>query len=642
MGEATSSRSVGNEENIWYIEQSEIARLRSISMDVLQRAQLLADIFRLNTISMIMHAGSGHIGTSLSSLDIATYLWTTRMQEPNSGHGDFYFSSKGHDAPGLYSILIGMGLLPDSMLFALRRLHGLPGHPDIHTPYIIANTGSLGMGISKARGIAEALKRRGEHGRIYVLTGDGELQEGQIWESLQPTANRKYDNITVIVDHNKIQSDLRVSDTSDLGKLADKFQSFDWYVDRVGGHDMAALSEAVGKAAAVQGRPQVIIADTIKGKGVSFMEQIHADGRYRYHSGAPQYDEYERAVQELLQKIQGYLGSTEKLRVSEMNRPANESADTVPTQRLIMAHSDELVAIGKKHSNVIAMDADLMFDIGLQPYKQSLPDQYFECGIAEQDMVSFAGALARQGYVPVVHSFACFLTQRANEQIYNNMSEDSKVVYIGALAGVLPGMPGHSHQMTRDIAALRGMPGLVMISPATESQARAALRYAVIENKSSTYLRIESVPWPVSFTGGETLALGEGEYLCNGTDVVIIAYGPIMLTEAYEAARQLEKEQISVGVINMPWLNKVNDAWIKKALQHIPHIITTDNHYIDGGQGEMLLAALLRNGIMPRRVLQLGLNQIPMCGQNSEVLHAHGLSRLVIAERVRGIINADA
>ena len=215
-----------------FVSHREISRIRSSLKDELVLAKITADLFRLNTLSMIMEAGSGHIGTSFSCMDILVWLWTQEMKNPNEPGGDIFFSSKGHDVPALYSLLIGLGKLNEDYLHKLRRLGGLPGHPDVHIPYMITNTGSLGMGVSKARGMAFAARLKGEKRKLFVLTGDGELQEGQFWESLQPTANGKFGEITVIVDHNKIQSDTWIENTSNLGDLAAKFRPFGFFLNK--------------------------------------------------------------------------------------------------------------------------------------------------------------------------------------------------------------------------------------------------------------------------------------------------------------------------------------------------------------------------------------------------------------------------
>jgi transketolase len=231
MGEKDhSDRTLPGDGGLTYVPLETIRRIRREVLDPISRAQLVADICRVNTLYMIMNAGSGHIGSSFSSLDVITWLWTEELSDPNSGlpGADTYFSSKGHDAPALYSLLIALEKLDFDLIHRLRRFGGLPGHPDVETPYIATNTGSLGMGVSKAYGMARAQRLTGGGGRIVVMTGDGELQEGQIWESLQPAANEKLGEITVIVDHNKYQSDQAIAAVSDLGRIEDKFRAFGW------------------------------------------------------------------------------------------------------------------------------------------------------------------------------------------------------------------------------------------------------------------------------------------------------------------------------------------------------------------------------------------------------------------------------
>jgi transketolase len=220
-----------------YVPLSQFERLRALG-DPDDRVAAFADACRINTLYMIKRAGSGHIGTSFSAMEILSLLHL-ELLEP----GDRAFSSKGHDAPGTYAVLTAVGDLEFERIHTLRRLGGLPGHPDVATmPEIVTSTGSLGMGVSKARGFVLADRlQRSPGGRVYVITGDGELQGGQFWESLQPTADRGIGEITVIVDHNKLQSDTPVSEVTGLGALDAKVASFGWAVGRCDGHDVEAL-----------------------------------------------------------------------------------------------------------------------------------------------------------------------------------------------------------------------------------------------------------------------------------------------------------------------------------------------------------------------------------------------------------------
>jgi len=616
----------------------EIERVRKSISDAFLRAEILADIFRINALYMIRYTGSGHPGSTFSCMDIATWLWTEEMTNPNeegNNHSDIYFSSKGHDVPALYAILIGLGKLPYEMMQKLRRLGGLPGHPDRQTPYLVTNTGSLGMGISKARGMAKGKRLQGKTGRVYVLTGDGELQEGQIWESLQPTANGKFSEITVIVDHNKIQSDTHVKDTSDLGEIENKFKAFGWEVMRINGNDMREIKKAIEWAKIIKEKPQVIIADTLKGAGVSFMTRLAEDGLYKFHSGAPSYEQFEAAVKEISDRINGKLKTVgeKELEFELTEMPASSIGQN--WERLIPAYADELVKIAKENSKVVAMDADLVLDTGLIQFKKEIPERYIEAGIAEQDMVSMAGGLALQGMIPVVHSFECFLTTRANEQFYNNATEKTKIVYVGSLAGILPGMPGHSHQSVRGISILGSIPGLILIQPSNEKEARLAIRWAIEKNPQSTYIRFVSIQneCPFSFPDGYELEPGKGVALREGKDIVVIGYGPVMMTEAVKAASILEEKGISATVINFPWLNRFDEGWLRNAVKGYRMIVTLDDHYVSLGQGTQIRSTLAPY-INKQKILSLGIEEIPVCGHNGEVLKHHKLDFESIAERI--------
>src|SRR4051812_23675878 len=288
-----------------YVPVSEFTRVVHAKGTPAEKAAAFAALARINTLYMIAGAWSGHIGTSFSSLEIMSWLFLNELRDLGKSpeECDLFFSSKGHDAPALYSVLIGLGLLPADKLHQLRRLGGLPGHPHVETPYIQANTGSLGMGISKAKGMALANRLAGTRRRIFVLTGDGELQEGQFWESLSSAVHLKLDEIVVIIDHNKIQSDTWVSKVNDLGDLEAKLRAFGWHVSRCDGHDVQTLERTFRSLDAITGRPQVVIADTVKGRGVSFMEGPRAlkqdTDLYLFHSGAPPERQYTDGLAQL-------------------------------------------------------------------------------------------------------------------------------------------------------------------------------------------------------------------------------------------------------------------------------------------------------------------------------------------------------
>ncbi|MBI3627226.1 MAG: transketolase [Candidatus Sungbacteria bacterium] len=626
--------------SLQFIPLSEIKRVKKSIHDPVSRAKILADIFRLNALYMIMNAGSGHIGSSFSAMDIVTWLWTEVLKNPNNvraQESDIYFSSKGHDAPGLYAVMAGIGKLDFDLIHALRRMNGLPGHPDVATPGIAANTGALGMGISKAKGMALARRLENKKGTIYVLTGDGELQEGQFWESLQPTANAKLSEIVVIIDHNKIQSDTWVRETSDLGDLEYKLRAFSWEVARCNGNDVLEIKEKLEYFRSITDKPKMLIADTKKGAGVSFMEEVAEDGFYKFHSGAPSLGDYERATRELVEKINQRLGEVwvQPIQIETRSMPARTTPQN--PERLVSAYSDELIALAKENKDILALDADLILDTGLIPFKKQFPDRFFECGIAEQDMVSTAGGMALAGKIPIVHSFACFLSTRPNEQIYNNITEKKKVIYVASLAGVLPAGPGHSHQSVRDISAVGGMPGLILIEPANEAETKMALRWAVNENTESTYLRLVSIPSEINYKlpHAHQLIRGQGVKIKDGNKALIISYGPSMLIQAVKAAEILDRKSISTAVINMPWLNCVDASWLEKEIQGFSLVMTLDDHYTNFGQGMLIAGELGKINFRGKIITHGIMYEIPASGQNTEVLKYHKLYAESLAAMVQ-------
>src|SRR6266850_5215151 len=458
----------------------------------------------------------------------------------------------------LYMALIGLGLLPAEKLHQLRRLGGLPGHPHVETPYIQANTGSLGMGISKAKGMALANRLAGTPRRIFVLTGDGELQEGQFWESLGSAANLGLGEIVAIVDHNKIQSDTWVTRVSDLGDIEAKLRAFGWHVSRCDGHDVRALEGTFRALDAVTDRPKAIVADTVKGRGVSFMEgpaALKTDGDlYLFHSGAPPEQQYIDGLKELLDSAgRAYAGlGLGPLKTDTRTRnPRREPRDT---HNLVAAYGKALVEQAERHLHLVVLDADLIKDCGLLEYAVKFPARFVECGIAEQDMASMACGMARRGALPIAHSFACFLSTRPNEQIYNQCSEGSKAIYVGSLAGVLPGGPGHSHQSVRDISALGAVPNLLMAEPCTEVEVKALVPFLVNGTAESSYLRLVSLGWPVPFAlpVDYSVELGRGTVVRDGGDAVAFGYGPWLLANAYEAAREIEQTTgVDIRLVNL-------------------------------------------------------------------------------------------
>ena len=384
----------------------------------------------------------------------------------------------------------------------------------------------------------------------------------------------------------------------------------------------------------------MLIADTIKGKGVSFMEGLACgDQTYHFHAGAPSLKDYLAAVGELVARINARLSRLGHPALVLASAPLPERIAPVAPERLVLAYGDELLQMARSRTDIVVMDGDLLSDCGIEAFKEELPERFIECGIAEQHMVSAAGGMALNGILPVVHSFACFLSTRANEHIYNNATERRKIIYTATLAGVVPGGPGHSHQSVRDISAIGSVPGLTAIEPCSEREARLAIRWAVEENAASTYLRFVNVPLdlPYSLPASYTLQVGRGVTLRDGADVALVGYGPLLMTNAWRAADQLAADGVRVAVINLPWLNRIDEGWVAETLGRFPAVVTLDNHYVTLGQGVMVGAALARTGA--RCLFQsIGLTDVPACGNNAEVLAHHGLDAASIARTVQTIL----
>jgi len=630
------------------IATGEFQRVRETTMDAHDRLRLLADMCCANTLATVKRAGSGHLGSSFSSLDIVTWLYHAGMNTLELGFDhpdrDIYFSSKGHDAPAYYAVLYSLGVISKGQFINLRRFGGTHGHPDISFPAIETNSGSLGMGISKAKGMALGKKLKGAGGQVFVMTGDGELQEGQIWESLQTTAHQSVNNITAIVDMNKIQSDKPVEEIIDLGDLEKKFESFGWHVARCDGHDFAALDRVFGEFRQLSDKPKVLLADTIKGKGVSFMEGPAAlkagQGLYPWHSGAPDDESFAAGYAEIIARIDeqfdtfglGRLNSE----VIECRRK-NQARLKDTAEKVVTAYGQALLDLGRDREDIVVMDADLSADCGLRPFEHAYPDRFIECGIAEQDMVSTAGGLALQGFLPIVNSFGVFLASRSNEQIYNNATENTKIIYVCHYAGLIPAGPGKSHQSLRDISLFGALPDFVILEPGNEVETRQALEWCVHEAKQSCMIRLVIGPSPrvIPVTENYQFTFGRGNVLNKGSDAVLFSYGPVMLNEALTAAEILNRKGFSLKVINMPWLNQVDIDWLEAAIGPCDTAIVVDDHSRYGGLGDSLLNAFMSsNTLLGRKLLKFAVEGHPACGTPPEVLYYHGLSGEKLAARI--------
>jgi transketolase len=500
------------------------------------------------------------------------------------------------------------------------------------------------MGLSKGRGTAWAKRFLGRGGRVVVMTGDGELQEGQNWEAFASAAHQRIGNLWAVVDRNELQSDKPTEDILALGDLEAKLRAFGWHVETCDGHDHDALAAAFrdlhGAPADI---PKALVARTIKGRGVSFMEHPAAlregGGTYRWHAGAPDDETFERAHAELVARIRERLPDLVLMPVAPIEEAVSLAAEpesgagvrtSITDEYVAAAYGDALLELAGRRPELVVLDADLASDCRVRAFELAEPSRFVEVGIAEQDMVSMAAGLARQGLLPVVNSFASFLASRANEQIYNQASEGTKVVYALHYAGLIPAGPGKSHQSLRDISLLAALPEVTIVQPTNADETRALLRWAIEEAQETVAIRLAIGPSPRRIELPEPLRFGCGTVLADGGGPPLLAYGPVMVHEALLAAETLAPRGVDLRVVAMPWLNRFDPDWLAEEIAAHEDVFVLEDHSPVGA-----LADALRRVLDPAtRVTAFGVEGWPACGTPPEALHVHGLDGASLAVRI--------
>ena len=620
-----------NQNNLFF-SKSAFEKVKNLSLDEISKLKIISEMIRYNTLTEIMIANSGHLGASLSLIEALTLLYYKVMkinpENPLAEDRDIFILSKGHAASALYAILASLGYFSEDLLYKFRRLEGLEGHAEVVTPGIEANTGSLGMGISKAKGHAWAQKYKNLKNKVFVMCGDGELQEGQNWEVLQSAPAFKLGNLVLLIDKNEVQTDKKVNDLLLMPPIKEKLISFGWQVFEVNGHDVKELIAIFSKLDYEDEIPKAIILKTIKGKGVSFLESTTMEktgGKYLWHDKIPNEEEFQIAIKELRRGIENLL---EGIGINENFFPQiQEHFERISFERakesVVEGYSRALLNLAEKWKDIVVLDADLAVACGIRSFEEKFPKRFIEVGIAEQDMVSMAGALARQGFLPIVNTFASFLTSRANEQIYNNQTEGKKIIYVGHLAGLLPATPGKSHQCLRDIALMRTMPNLILAEPCNSLEAEKLFYYLVEKIPQGCYLRLAGISGlgEIDLPKNYKINLGKGVILKDGKDLALISYGPIILPILLQVAEILAKKEIEVKVINFPWLNRVDIDWLKENLFSIPIWIFVENHMTFGGQGEFVKKEIKKDPQLKGIKLEkIGIDELPRSGNIPEIL----------------------
>jgi transketolase len=471
---------------------------------------------------------------------------------------------------------------------------------------------------------------------VVVMTGDGELQEGQNYEGLQAAAAHEQGNLWVVVDRNELQSDKPTEEILALGEIEAKLSAFGWYVASCDGHDHGALARVFADFRARDHVPKLLVANTIKGKGVSFMEHPRAladgGGTYRWHAGAPDDDAFARAHDELIARIHRHLPDLRLVAAdSRAERSEGEPESGIAVRARLTdeyvaaAYGEALLELAPAHPELVVLDADLASDCRIRPFELAHPTRFHQSGIAEQDMVSAAAGMARHGLLPLVNSFAAFLASRANEQIYNQASERTKVIYALHYAGLIPAGPGKSHQSIRDISLLGALPDLTIVQPGNAAETKAVLRWAVETAAENVAVRLAIGPSPRRLDLPDVTP-GQGAVLHEGADAVLFAYGPVMLHEALLAAELLEGR---LQVVNMPWLNRVDKQWLRDLIEPFGELFVLEDHAPVGALGDAL-----RRVAGDHSLHVFGVEGWPACGTPTEALRYHGLDGSSLADRI--------
>lgn len=601
----------------------------------------------LNMIALAL-AGSGHSGGTMSIMDItaALYLKVAKHdpQNPFWQDRDRIIWSTGHKAPSLYLGLGMAGYFDVKDVILLRKLHSpYQGHPHwVKLPGVEASTGSLGQGLSIGVGIALASKLDNKDYNVYVLNGDGELQEGQIWEAIMEAGNFKLDNLTSIVDKNRLQIDGWVKDVQDIDPLRDKFEAFKWDVIEIDGHNMKEILDAFEKRKNIKGKPVAIIAHTIKGKGVSFMENVAG-----WHGKSPKYEEMLRALEELgvkdkfnLEELKKYADDYQKkVTVELMARVPKFSKDYFwnrqPKMKVEM--DPTRMGFGKaceewgEDPRLIAIGADISSSITISLFCENFPERkgrFISVGIAEQSGTGVAAGLAKEGKIPIFGTYGVFAAGRNLDQLRTTVCYGNFNVFIaGAHGGVSVGPDGATHQALEDLFQICGLPNMHVVVPCDVLETHKATEYLLFNIQGPKYLRFAREATPIVTKEDTVFKFGEAnicryrkeadkfidafeiklssEYENENEDLSIIACGP-MVPEAMRAAWILKEEfGIETRVVNLHTLKPLDKKTIIKAGYDTGIIITAEEHQI-GGLANWVSSTLICAKELYKRPLIMG------------------------------------
>ncbi|MEW9551390.1 transketolase [Nonomuraea sp. NPDC050783] len=599
-------------------------------------AELAAQL-RVDSVRAAAAAGSGHPTSSMSAADLMAVLFTCHLRydfgDPGNPANDHLIFSKGHASPLLYSLYKAAGAIDDEELLTFRRRGSrLEGHPTPRLPWVDVATGSLGQGLPIGVGVAMAGRLERLPYRVWVLCGDSELAEGSIWEAAEHAGDEGLANLTVIVDVNRLGQRGPTRHGWDTGAYARRFGAFGWHTIEIDGHDPGQIDFALGDACNTRRRPTVILAKTRKGEGV-----LEVENREGAHGKALK--DPDKAVEE--------LGGTRDVRVEvhvpdaapapfrfgdgPLELPAYKVGDTVATRT---AYGDALAALGAARGEVLALDGEVADSTRTQAFAEAFPERFFQMYIAEQQLVAAAVGLQVRGWKPYAATFAAFLT-RAYDFIRMAGVSGASIRLVGSHAGVSIGEDGPSQMGLEDLAMMRAVHGSTVLYPCDANQA-AALTAELADLDGVSYLRTTRGDTPVIYEPGERFPVGGSRVLRRSADdrATIVAAG-VTVHEALAAADELAAAGLPVGVIDLYSIKPVDAAALTEAATTTGNLITVEDHRLEGGLGDAVLAAVSELG---PRVVKLGVTGLPASATPEEQLAEARIDRRAIVAAVKRLL----
>jgi transketolase len=602
----------------------------------------LAQQLRVDSVRASDAGGSGHPTSSMSAAELMAVLLDGHLRldfdRPDSPANDHLVFSKGHASPLLYSCFKAAGAIGDDELLSFRKLGSrLEGHPTPALPWVDVATGSLGQGLPVAVGLALAARRLDRmSARIWVLCGDSEMAEGSMWEAFEHAAFWQLDNLVAIVDVNRLGQTGETMHGWDLDLYGERLRAFGWETVAIDGHDVEAVEQAYRHAEGTSGRPTAVLARTKKGRGVAAVED--KPGRH----GKP-LDEPEEAIRELggVRDLNVRVATPEdagephRFTPPGGERPRFEHGEKVATRK---AYGEALKGLGDARGDVVALDGEVSNSTYSEIFREAHPDRYFELYIAEQQMVATAVAMQRRGWKPFASTFAAFLT-RAYDFIRMAAVSRADLRLCGSHAGVSIGEDGPSQMGLEDLAAFRAVHSSTVLYPSDANQT-VRLVELMADLDGIAYLRTHRGGLPVIYGPDEEFRVGGSRVLRDGDDVTLVGAG-VTVHEALEAAEELASEGVEARVIDLYSVKPVDAETLVQAAAETGALVTAEDHWVEGGVGDAVLAALAGSGERVR-VRKLGVTTMPGSGTPDELLREAGIDAGSIAAAARALVEARA